>query len=166
MAALLPEWRGRVDLLYADPPFMTGKRFAARIGRGEDSRKPDEWLLDEGYDDRWADPEAYMPGIIAVYVAAASPRPERAAAPPSINLPNALLFILQPASRSLFDSSKSPIMVSCYRVVGSARIAWAMISNREVDKCLYILACAKSCNSRRYLITGQNRDFTSIQGFT
>ena len=60
MAALLPEWRGRVDLLYADPPFMTGKRFAARIGRGEDSRKPDEWLLDEGYDDRWADPEAYL----------------------------------------------------------------------------------------------------------
>jgi DNA modification methylase len=60
MAALLPEWRGRVDLLYADPPFMTGKRFATRIGRGEDSRKPDEWLLDEGYDDRWADPDAYL----------------------------------------------------------------------------------------------------------
>jgi site-specific DNA-methyltransferase (adenine-specific) len=60
MAALLPEWRGRVDLLYADPPFMTGKRFAARIGRGEDSRKPDEWLLDEGYDDRWADPDTYL----------------------------------------------------------------------------------------------------------
>ena len=60
MSALLPEWRGRVDLLYADPPFMTGKRFAARIGRGEDSRKPDEWLLGDGYDDRWADPDAYL----------------------------------------------------------------------------------------------------------
>ena len=60
MAALLPEWQGRVDLIYADPPFMTGKRFTARIGRGEDSRKPDEWLLDEGYDDRWSDPDAYL----------------------------------------------------------------------------------------------------------
>jgi DNA modification methylase len=60
MAALLPEWRGRVALLYADPPFMSGKRYAARIGRGEDSRKPDEWLLGDGYDDRWADPEAYL----------------------------------------------------------------------------------------------------------
>jgi len=60
MAALLPDWRGRVNLIYADPPFMSGKRYAARIGRGEDSRKPDEWLLGDGYDDRWADPEAYL----------------------------------------------------------------------------------------------------------
>jgi DNA modification methylase len=60
MATFLPEWRGRVDLIYADPPFMSGKRYTARIGRGEDSRKPEEWLLGEGYDDRWADPEAYL----------------------------------------------------------------------------------------------------------
>lgn len=60
MAALLPEWRGRVDLIYADPPFMSGKRYAARIGRGEDSRKPDEWLLGDGYDDRWTKPDAYL----------------------------------------------------------------------------------------------------------
>jgi DNA modification methylase len=60
MAALLPEWRGRLDLIYADPPFMSGKRYAARIGRDEDSRKPDEWLLGEGYDDRWTDPDAYL----------------------------------------------------------------------------------------------------------
>jgi len=60
MAALLPEWRGRVNLIYADPPFMSGKRYAARIGRGEDSRKPDEWLLGDGYDDRWADSDAYL----------------------------------------------------------------------------------------------------------
>ena len=60
MAALLPDWRGRVNLIYADPPFMSGKRYAARIGRGEDSRKPDEWLLGDGYDDRWADPDAYL----------------------------------------------------------------------------------------------------------
>ncbi len=60
MAALLPEWRGRVTLIYADPPFMSGKRYAARIGRGEDSRKPSEWLLGDGYDDRWTDPDAYL----------------------------------------------------------------------------------------------------------
>jgi len=60
MAALLPDWRGRVNLIYADPPFMSGKRYAARIGRGEDSRKPNEWLLGDGYDDRWADPDAYL----------------------------------------------------------------------------------------------------------
>ncbi len=60
MAALLPEWRGRLALMYADPPFMSGKRYAARLGRGEDSRKPEEWLLGEGYDDRWADPDAYL----------------------------------------------------------------------------------------------------------
>ncbi len=60
MAALLPEWRGCVNLIYADPPFMSGKRYAARIGRGEDSRKPDEWLLGDGYDDRWAEPDAYL----------------------------------------------------------------------------------------------------------
>ena len=60
MAALLPEWRGRIGLIYADPPFMSGKRYATRIGRGEDSRKPDEWLLGDGYDDRWNDPDAYL----------------------------------------------------------------------------------------------------------
>jgi DNA modification methylase len=60
MAALLQDWRGRVNLIYADPPFMSGKRYAARIGRGEDSRKPDEWLLGDGYDDRWDDPDAYL----------------------------------------------------------------------------------------------------------
>lgn len=60
MAALLPELRGQVDLVYADPPFMSGKRYPARIGRGEDSRKPDGWLLGDGYDDRWTDPQAYL----------------------------------------------------------------------------------------------------------
>jgi len=40
MAALLPEYEGRINLIYADPPFFTNKKFSARIGRGEDSRKP------------------------------------------------------------------------------------------------------------------------------
>ena len=47
MAALLPDYEGRIDLIYADPPFFTNKKFPARIGRGEDSRKPREWLMAE-----------------------------------------------------------------------------------------------------------------------
>ncbi len=37
MAALMPEYEARIDLMYADPPFFTNRRFSARIGRGEDS---------------------------------------------------------------------------------------------------------------------------------
>jgi hypothetical protein len=43
MAGLLPEYEGRVNLIYADPPFFTNRKFSARIGRGEDSRKPAIW---------------------------------------------------------------------------------------------------------------------------
>src|SRR5688500_16700674 len=39
MTALLPEYEGRVNLIYADPPFFTNRKYSARIGRGEDSRK-------------------------------------------------------------------------------------------------------------------------------
>lgn len=60
MAALLPEYEGRVDLMYADPPFFTNRKFTARIGRGEDSRKPAEWQLTEGYPDHWSDLDAYL----------------------------------------------------------------------------------------------------------
>ncbi len=60
MAALLPEYEGRFDLLYADPPFFTNRRFKARIGRGEDSRRPAEWRWGEGYADHWPDLEAYL----------------------------------------------------------------------------------------------------------
>jgi len=60
MWALLPEYEGRIDLIYADPPFLSGKTYPARIGRGEDSRRPAEWLLDEGYADRWPDGAAYL----------------------------------------------------------------------------------------------------------
>jgi hypothetical protein len=34
MAALLPEYEGRINLIYADPPFFTNRKFPARIGRG------------------------------------------------------------------------------------------------------------------------------------
>lgn len=60
MAALLPEYEGRLDLIYADPPFFTNKHFSARIGRGEDSRRPQDWQLAEGYGDRWDDLDSYL----------------------------------------------------------------------------------------------------------
>lgn len=60
MAALLPKYEGRLDLIYADPPFFTNKHFPTRIGRGEDSRRPNEWRLAEGYADHWDDLDAYL----------------------------------------------------------------------------------------------------------
>ncbi len=60
MAALLPELEGRINLIYADPPFFTNKKYPARIGRGEDSRKPDEWELADGYHDSWPNLDAYL----------------------------------------------------------------------------------------------------------
>lgn len=60
MAALLPEYAGRINLIYADPPFFTNRKYSARIGRGEDSRKPDEWQLTEGYRDHWPDLDSYL----------------------------------------------------------------------------------------------------------
>jgi len=60
MAALLPKYEGRINLIYADPPFFTNRKFNARIGRGEDSRKPDQWQLADGYHDNWPDLDAYL----------------------------------------------------------------------------------------------------------
>jgi site-specific DNA-methyltransferase (adenine-specific) len=60
MRALLPDLAGRIDLIYADPPFNTGRTYPTRIGRGEDSRRPGTWKKAAGYDDRWDDPAAYL----------------------------------------------------------------------------------------------------------
>jgi DNA modification methylase len=60
MAGLLPEYEGRVNLIYADPPFFTNRKFQTRIGRGEDSRKPEGWQMAEGYHDNWDDLDAYL----------------------------------------------------------------------------------------------------------
>jgi DNA modification methylase len=60
MAGLLPEYEGRVNLIYADPPFFTNRKFSARIGRGEDSRKPEEWQLADGYHDDWGNLDEYL----------------------------------------------------------------------------------------------------------
>jgi DNA modification methylase len=60
MSTLLPQYAGKVDLIYADPPFFTQKRYPARVGRGEDSRRPREWKLAEGYQDAWPTLDAYL----------------------------------------------------------------------------------------------------------
>ncbi len=60
MSALLPEYEGRIQLIYADPPFFTNRRYHARVGRGEDSRRPQDWVLAEGYADHWPDIDAYL----------------------------------------------------------------------------------------------------------
>ena len=60
MTALLPEYEGRLDLIYADPPFFTNKHYPARIGRGEDSRHPADWDLAEGYADHWPGMDSYL----------------------------------------------------------------------------------------------------------
>jgi DNA modification methylase len=60
MSALLPRYAGRMDLIYADPPFFTNRRYPARVGRGEDSRRPKEWQLADGYTDDWQDLDAYL----------------------------------------------------------------------------------------------------------
>jgi len=60
MSALLPEFEGRIDLIYADPPFFTNRKYSTRIGRGEDSRHPERWTLAEGYQDSWPDLDAYL----------------------------------------------------------------------------------------------------------
>lgn len=60
MTALLPEYEGRIQLIYADPPFFTNKKFAARIGRGEDSRRPEQWQMADGYHDHWEGLDSYL----------------------------------------------------------------------------------------------------------
>jgi len=60
MSALLPEYEGRIQLIYADPPFFTNRRYPARVGRQEDSRRPQDWKLAEGYPDHWPDLDAYL----------------------------------------------------------------------------------------------------------
>jgi DNA modification methylase len=60
MGALLPEFENQIDLIYADPPFLSGKAYSARIGRGEDSRDPTAWQTTEGYEDEWSDGTAYL----------------------------------------------------------------------------------------------------------
>lgn len=60
MSALLADYEGQIDLIYADPPFFTNRRYPTRVGRGEDSRRPQEWRLEEGYPDHWQNIDSYL----------------------------------------------------------------------------------------------------------
>ena len=60
MISLLPDMEGRIDLIYADPPFRSGRTYPVRIGEGEDSRLPSEWQLTDGYRDIWPDRTSYL----------------------------------------------------------------------------------------------------------
>lgn len=60
MSSLLDEYQGKIDLIYVDPPFLTGKAYRSRIGQGEDSRKPDHWKTTESYQDTWRDGADYL----------------------------------------------------------------------------------------------------------
>jgi DNA modification methylase len=60
MQALLPKYENKINLIYADPPFLTGKAYRARIGHDEDSRSPDEWKTVQSYQDRWKDGGEYL----------------------------------------------------------------------------------------------------------
>jgi len=60
MSALLREYENKINLIYTDPPFFTNRKFHARIGRGEDSRKPAQWKLAEGYHDDWHSIDDYL----------------------------------------------------------------------------------------------------------
>ena len=60
MTSLLPEYEGRISLIYVDPPFFTNRKYPARIGRGEDSRRPEQWELGEGYHDHWENLDSYL----------------------------------------------------------------------------------------------------------
>lgn len=71
MSALLSRLEGKVELIYADPPFFSNRHYPARIGHGEDSRRPKEWQLAEGYPDHWPDIDAYLnmlyPRLVLMY---------------------------------------------------------------------------------------------------
>jgi len=71
MAALLPKYENQLDLIYADPPFFTNKHYSTRIGRGEDSRRPQDWQMAEGYGDHWENLDQYLdflfPRLATIY---------------------------------------------------------------------------------------------------
>jgi DNA modification methylase len=60
MTTLLKDLHEKFQLIYLDPPFLSGKQYSARIGRNEDSRRPEEWLTVEGYQDTWKDGASYL----------------------------------------------------------------------------------------------------------
>jgi DNA modification methylase len=64
MARLTETHAGKIDLIYIDPPFLTGRAYRARVGRGEDSRRPDQWQTIPGYTDEWDDGGQYLSTLL------------------------------------------------------------------------------------------------------
>jgi DNA modification methylase len=60
MTALMTEYDESIDLIYIDPPFLTGNAYRARVGRDEDSRRPEEWETIQSYQDTWEDGAEYL----------------------------------------------------------------------------------------------------------
>ncbi|MFQ5922656.1 MAG: DNA-methyltransferase [Anaerolineales bacterium] len=60
MSALLADYEGKIDLIYADPPFLSGKSYRVRTGHGEDSRRPESWKTADGFQDHWNDRADYL----------------------------------------------------------------------------------------------------------
>jgi DNA modification methylase len=65
MQALLNDLEGQIDLIYVDPPFLTGKAYSARVGADEDSRRPSEWETIRGYSDDWTSGAEYLSMLYA-----------------------------------------------------------------------------------------------------
>lgn len=65
MASLLPSLESKLRLIYADPPFLTGKSYLARIGSEEDSRLPSQWETTDGYQDKWLGAAEYLDMLFA-----------------------------------------------------------------------------------------------------
>jgi DNA modification methylase len=60
MSALIADYEGEIDLIYADPPFLSGKSYRVRTGQGEDSRRPEDWKTAKGFRDEWNDRAEYL----------------------------------------------------------------------------------------------------------
>jgi len=60
MTTLLAEFEGQIDLIYADPPFHSGKSYRARTGLAEDSRRPAAWQTTRGFTDTWSGLPEYL----------------------------------------------------------------------------------------------------------
>ena len=60
MSTLLAQFEGQVDLIYADPPFRSGKTYRARTGLAEDSRRPAAWQTAKGFSDTWSGLPEYL----------------------------------------------------------------------------------------------------------
>lgn len=71
LLALMQSHEARIDLIYADPPFLTDRAYRARVGTGENSRQPETWKTELGFADRWGGLPEYLtmlePRLLAMY---------------------------------------------------------------------------------------------------